>query len=295
MLYRSTIAGLALFSAGAATGFLTSQLLAPSGPAGAVVAQQVIDEEVPVSAVRARPTVPARRPAAPTETTLAETGGGISENGENKQANAATVAPVREARPEAIAPVRLASVKMAETASASPALQKNPIVLRELTREIQKELYRVGCYSVIVSGKWDERTVKASTQFVANRNSVLPAARPDVVLLSLLRSYQGGDCGGKCQADETGDGTCAPRQIVASTEPSPVPALRSATRSRPLSYAATPVRQEAVVSPRPAKRAPARKAPRRAPVKSQAEAAQVAEAPKKPMRWRQQVFGQALD
>lgn len=287
-----------MFSVGVATGFLASQQLAASGQAGAIVAQHAVEEEVPASAVRARPTVPARLPAVPTETTLAETGGGISSLEEHaKQGD-------RRPDPEAaviavVAPVEQASVKMAQVASASPALQNNPIVVRELTRDIQKELYRVGCYSVIVSGKWDERTIKASAQFVANRNSVLPAGRPDVVLLSLLRSYQGGDCGGKCQSDEAGEGGCAPRQVVANTAPPPVPAAVPATRSEPLSYAATPARQEAVAQPRPAKRAPVRNAPRRAPKasaeKPQSDAAQVAEAPKKPMRWRQQVFGDALD
>lgn len=281
------------------TGFLTSQLLAPSGQAGAIVAQQATEDEVQASAVRARPTVLTRLPAVPPGTALAETDGGINDVAED--AKPADGGPASDqAIIAAVAPAERGSVKMAQVASTSPALQNNPIVMRELTREIQRELYRVGCYSVIVSGKWDERTVKASAQFVANRNSVLPAGRPDVVLLSLLRNYQGGDCGGKCQADDAGDAACAPRQIVARSAPSPAPAVLPATRSEPLSYAATPARQEAIVRPVPTQPTPARKTKRRAPAKvqaakPQAEAPQLAEAPKKPMRWRQQVFGYTHD
>ena len=101
-------------------------------------------------------------------------------------------------------------VKIARVRTTNSTLRNNPIVQRELTRDIQQELYRVGCHPVVVSGSWDARTVKASAQFVANRNAVLPADRPDVILLSLLRGYRGGDCGKSQELASTGPTLVAP-------------------------------------------------------------------------------------
>ena len=90
---------------------------------------------------------------------------------------------------------KTAAVKVPELRRASIGGQTNPVVLRELARNIQTELARIGCRSVTVSGRWDSRTVRATAKFLSNRNALLPSDRPDVVLLAMLRGYQGSACG----------------------------------------------------------------------------------------------------
>ncbi|MFT5506977.1 MAG: hypothetical protein ACI89J_000040 [Hyphomicrobiaceae bacterium] len=91
--------------------------------------------------------------------------------------------------------VKISEARRASTGRASIGMQANPVVLRELARNIQTELARVGCRSVAASGRWDSRTVRATAKFLSNRNALLPSDRPDVVLLTMLRGYQGSGCG----------------------------------------------------------------------------------------------------
>ena len=83
-----------------------------------------------------------------------------------------------------------------------------------LTRRIQNEIRRVGCGAVRVTGYWNKRTKAAVSRFVANRNAALPTDKPDVVLLSLLRTYKGNACGRSCNGVWTSGGRC--QQIEAS-------------------------------------------------------------------------------
>ena len=64
-----------------------------------------------------------------------------------------------------------------------------------VARSIQREINRVGCANLTITGAWDRRTRAAMASFAANRNATLPTNKPDVILLSLLRTYQGKDCG----------------------------------------------------------------------------------------------------
>lgn len=64
-----------------------------------------------------------------------------------------------------------------------------------IARSIQREMVRAGCGKVPVTGSWDKRTRSTMARFVANRNAALPVDKPDVILLSLLRTYRSSNCG----------------------------------------------------------------------------------------------------
>ena len=98
-----------------------------------------------------------------------------------------------------------------ESGSAKGGYQTNGPAL---ARRIQNEIRRVGCGAVKVTGYWNKRTKAAMARFVANRNAALPTDKPDVVLLSLLRTYKGNACGRSCNGVWTSDGMC--RQLEAS-------------------------------------------------------------------------------
>ena len=194
------------------------------------------------------------------------------------------------------APVKTAAIKIAHVGSANPALQNNPIVIRELTRDIQRELYRVGCYSAIVSGRWDHRTVKASAQFVANRNALLPAERPDVVLLSLLRSYRGSACGLTCSNAAGADPQCGTPEVAASKTPAiaalpvePTAALLPSNYSAGLETSEQTESASPLAAPRPVIRPPARSVTR------QPRRRRAAPRRKKRVSWRHKVYGYDAD
>ena len=218
-MLRWAVAGLALFSVGMAAGGLVHHQLmsAPSPDARALT--QTDASAAPAAVALEKPVVPAL-PAVETVVAHEPTLDRVEDNNLIKPVVAmrpsvgevliAAVKPDQQSQAERVAPVQRAEVTIARVRTTNSTLRDNPIVQRELTRDIQQELYRVGCHSVVVSGRWDARTVKASTKFVANRNAVLPADRPDVILLSLLRSYRGGDCGKSQQVASTGPNLIAP-------------------------------------------------------------------------------------
>ena len=221
------MAGLAIFAAGSAAGFILSSTLpsphipAESLPKLAVVQASPAPAETPKSTTAFAPL-----PSAASEPLNAQPGASApSRQTATKQRSSAGQVIIAAVKPDAspqrewAAPATTAAIKIAHVGGANPALQNNPIVMRELSRDIQQELYRVGCHSVSISGKWDHRTVKASARFVANRNATLPADRPDVVLLSLLRSYRGGSCGLTCSNAVGADLRCATPDVAASKTP----------------------------------------------------------------------------
>ncbi len=173
-----------------------------------------------------------------------------------------------------------ATVQMARAGSPESVLHDNPIVKRELTRDIQRELYRAGCRSVVVSGSWDHRTVKASARFVANSNATLPADRPDVVLLGLLRSYQGRACGLSLAATRGDAATTAALTPAAASLLATNPTISGAG----LAPERIGIRQS---SPRSAERS--RRAAR------QARRRRAALQRKKRNSWRQQLYGFSLE
>lgn len=284
-MFRWAVAGLALFSVGMAAGGLVHQQLTASSAVVGRFQDRAVASARPASAEKAvaaatsaielsATSAPAAAQAADEEP-LASEGTARPSAGE---VIIAAVKPDQQAQTRWAAPVQTTMVKMAQIRSTNSTLQDNPIVRRELTREIQQELYRSGCQSVAITGKWDRLTVKAAAQFVANRNAVLPADRPDVILLSLLRSYHSGKCGKSQEVAST-----APT-LVAPTAPSSVGGSFARRAQQSVGAVAGPVaRQFARV---PAKRITRR---RKTPVVARTSR-------KKPRSWRHKVhYGNGSD
>lgn len=68
----------------------------------------------------------------------------------------------------------------------------------KLAREIQRELWRVGCYDGRIDGSWGPGSRRAMAGFVAKMNASLPVEEPDYILLSLLRGQRAQVCGLAC-------------------------------------------------------------------------------------------------
>lgn len=67
-----------------------------------------------------------------------------------------------------------------------------------LTRQLQRELTRVGCYSGDINGAWTTSSRVAMKAFVDHVNASLPIHSPDPVLLSLVRGHPDGACVAAC-------------------------------------------------------------------------------------------------
>ena len=65
---------------------------------------------------------------------------------------------------------------------------------RDLTRDLQGELVRVGCYAGSVDGHWSVELEKSLKEFNVRLNSVLPTDHPDYAQLTLIRSQNDGVC-----------------------------------------------------------------------------------------------------
>lgn len=113
-------------------------------------------------------------------------------------------------------------------------------VQRQLARQIQAELKRVGCYGGRLDGSWGERSRRAMETFVSRVNASLPTREPDVFLLSLVQGQSGNVCGQTCDSGQfSPDGRCAAseRESIADAGNSPAavaPELTVAARPAPL-------------------------------------------------------------
>jgi hypothetical protein len=115
-----------------------------------------------------------------------------------------------------------------------------------VTRELQRELKRVGCYDGEVHGVWTPAVRKAMSAFIERINAVLPTEEPDQILLALVRGHANRACGVACPSGQAmdADGRCVPAAILAArkntrtarpdTQPSrpvePAPAWATTTR-----------------------------------------------------------------
>jgi hypothetical protein len=63
-----------------------------------------------------------------------------------------------------------------------------------LTRALQRELKRVGCYSGDINGVWTTSSRMAMKSFTDQVNASLPIDNPDHVLLSLVQGHAGSAC-----------------------------------------------------------------------------------------------------
>jgi hypothetical protein len=90
---------------------------------------------------------------------------------------------------------------------------------RELTRDLQKELKRVGCFDGEVNGTWTPASKKAMSAFMDRVNATLPVEDPDYILLTLVQGHDAQACGKGCPPGQglANDGRCVPRAILAQT------------------------------------------------------------------------------
>ncbi len=72
-----------------------------------------------------------------------------------------------------------------------------------LTRDLQRELRRVGCYGGELNGAWTATTRKAMKAFTERVNATLPVDDPDQILLALVRAHRGEACGRTCPQGES--------------------------------------------------------------------------------------------
>lgn len=136
-------------------------------------------------------------------------------------ANARPAAPVkveRPARQNASAPVVVTITHRSEPAPAAPhKAARVPPDRVSLTRELQQELRRVGCYQGEINGIWTPASRKAMQAFTDRVNATLPLENPDYILLSLIRAHEGEGCGKACPSGQglAEDGRCLPTAVLA--------------------------------------------------------------------------------
>lgn len=89
-----------------------------------------------------------------------------------------------------------------------------------LTRDIQRELKRVGCYVGDIDGVWGGGSKQAIVLFMDRVNASLPTQEPDVFMLSLLRAEDTAVCGTSCPSGQslTGSGRCVPSTLMVQNE-----------------------------------------------------------------------------
>jgi hypothetical protein len=87
-----------------------------------------------------------------------------------------------------------------------------------LTRDLQQELQRVGCYAGEVNGMWTPSTRRAMGSFMDRVNATLPLDEPDYILLTLVQGHRGSVCGARCPSGQSvgTDGRCLPDSVAAA-------------------------------------------------------------------------------
>ena len=108
-----------------------------------------------------------------------------------------------------VVPPRPAAAPAPQPPAALPRAADRP----HLTRELHKELKRVGCYDGEISGVWGSASRQAMRRFTVAVNAKLPIEEPDIVLLRLLQGQ-----GQRVCACPTGPGETKPS---CATSPGP--------------------------------------------------------------------------
>jgi len=163
---------------------------------------------------------------------------------------AAPPPPAAAAPPSAVPPfsppvvVTLAQRPGGDAAAPAAKTAPAPRDREGLTRELQRELKRVGCYDGEVNGVWTPGTRAAMRTFIERINATLPVDGPDPILFALVQGQQDKVCGKPCPAGEglSQDGRCLPAAILAQAakrgvQPS---ALAGATPPKAAPNAPTP-------------------------------------------------------
>ena len=63
-----------------------------------------------------------------------------------------------------------------------------------MTRTLQAELKRVGCYRGAIDGDWGPMSRRAMAEFASRVNASLSVDRPDPLLLRMVQGHQGQAC-----------------------------------------------------------------------------------------------------
>jgi hypothetical protein len=135
-----------------------------------------------------------------------------------------TVAPAPTRTAEAVAVPAFSApvvVTITQRPSEPPAamLRAAPIPRDRdtLTRELQKELRRVGCYEGELNGAWTPATRRAMKAFTDRVNATLPVEEPDAILFAMVQGHQDKACGKPCPSGQglSDEGRCLPNAILA--------------------------------------------------------------------------------
>jgi hypothetical protein len=118
-------------------------------------------------------------------------------------------------------------------ATATPPKLIDPEDRVALTRALQRELKRVGCYGGEITGVWTTSSRMAMKAFVERVNAALPIDTPDAVLLSLVQGRQERACGVACPEGQTaaGAGACVPNAVLAKAARGPADAKAEADKT----------------------------------------------------------------
>lgn len=123
-----------------------------------------------------------------------------------------SVTPAVALEPPALSDVTDPTVR--RLASSRPADEESR---RELVKNLQRELKRVGCFEGEVTGTWGPGSKKAMASFTDRVNATLPLDEPDYILLTLVQGHGDKACGMACPGGQGLDdgGKCVPRAVLA--------------------------------------------------------------------------------
>lgn len=113
---------------------------------------------------------------------------------------------------------------------------------RDLVRNIQKELKRIGCYGGEAHGAWTAASQRAMSAFTERINATLPVKHPDGILLTLVRGAKPGVCGDSCPSGQALDAEdrCVPKGVLAAAEKKSKVADRQPVPAQPSGKAPAP-------------------------------------------------------
>jgi hypothetical protein len=117
----------------------------------------------------------------------------------------------------AVIPSKVLNVADSGPRVAYPPSSGHPLDRARLTREIQFQLKRVGCYHGTIDGVWSATVRRSMKAFTDRVNATLSAEQPDIVLLAMLQSHQGSGCGVACPPGQSlaVDGRCLSNGLIA--------------------------------------------------------------------------------
>jgi|KBSSwiStaDraftv2_1062776.scaffolds.fasta_scaffold21011_6 hypothetical protein len=121
-------------------------------------------------------------------------------------------------RPGAPTAVRVAEAPPRLPVGETAATASPPLDRPALTREIQRQLKRIGCYQGEPNGVWTPSVRQALKAVTDHVNASLPTDRPDPVLLAMVQGQEPGACGASCPKGQSraADGRCLPAALVAN-------------------------------------------------------------------------------